>query len=251
MDDSLWQNLKTPQASDFCSCGGYLIHDYVNGDVVCAECGMCQVDTILEPREDFEGFDRHEEYKLVMKNTYKVAHHVNEKISQLRCMDTPLTDGQQELLKKYCEPVLGSILSPHEAKDTIRKIIHEIRKTPIGRKHFESRHQEKWILMRYFLTNQKPIIPENFVSRIQDSFEQIEHAHRNFVPVSNKKKSFLNYNYVFRCIIQKYFGEKEQKELFPFFPLLKGKDKLKNLKKILTQIFVYLKWPLIPMLNAS
>lgn len=250
MDDKLWEKREAPVPSDSCSCGGYLVHDYVNGDVICSECGFCQIDTILEAREEYEGFDRNENYKLVMKNTYKVAHHVNEKLSQLRCLDTPLTEEQEFFIRQYTAPpqVWANIIHPTDAKDTIRKVIHQIRKDPVGKKHFFPRHQEKWILIRFLLTGLKPTIPDNFVTRVQDSFDQIEHALRNFEKASNKKTSFLNYNFVFRCIIQKYYDEDVQKELFPYFPLLKGKDKLKNLKRILTLIFEYLRWPLIPCL---
>ena len=158
-------------------------------------------------------------------SNYKRIHHWHERISQLLLMESRIPDA--EMLQ------IGSrLLSGEYAvinKDTIRAVLRSLKMQP---------YIEKYLQIIHRVTGIAPPVPGQALCRQLDALFMDLQTPFDSAKVE-KRKNFLNYNYVFCRIFQKL----KCHQFCMFFPLIKSKPKLKALNETWARMCNMIDWP--------
>ena len=189
------------------------------GPNVCANCGVVQPGI-------WYGRDWNADM-LASRNSsnYKRIHHWHERISQLLLMESPIPDEEFiQIAARLCDGTHTVI-----NKDVIRSVLRSLKM---------QLYIEKWLQIIFRITKITPPTPGSaLIKQLDDLFLELQRPfelHRQ-----SGRKNFLNYNYVFCRLFQKIGCN----QFCMFFPLIKSKQKLKNLDDIWGDMTASIKWP--------
>ena len=159
-------------------------------------------------------------------SNYKRIHHWHERISQLLLMESAIPAPEMlQIAEKLCD-------GTHEVinKDTVRSVLRSLNM---------QLYIEKWLQIIFRITGIQPPCPGPMVVQQLDFlFQELQQpfeAHKG-----EKRKNFLNYNYVFCRLFQKM----DCRQFGMFFPLIKSKAKLKTLDDIWHGMTGAINWPI-------
>ncbi len=192
------------------------------GSHVCDSCGVVQPGYVFY--ETMFGNN------LPLRNSnYKRIHHWHERISQLLLMESQIPQDQMlQIAEKLCDGTHTVI-----NKDTVRAVLRSL-----GMQLYI----EKWLQIIFRVTRIAPPIPGSLLIHKLDSMFQELQEPFNCFRVGNRK-NFLNYNYVF-C---RLFQQLNCTQFCMFFPLIKSKQKLRQLDEMWTLMATSLKWDVTPL----
>lgn len=101
---------------------------------------------------------------------------------------------------------------------------------------------EKWLQIVFRVTRIAPPIPGNIlVHKLDEMFQELQEPFNTFR--AERRKNFLNYNYVFCRLFQRVHCT----QFCMFFPLIKSKQKLQQLDDMWTQMAGALNWEIKPL----
>ena len=187
------------------------------GSTVCDTCGVVQPGYVFY--EEMFG-------KTLPTRTsnYKRIHHWHERISQLLLMESQIPmDEMLRIAEKLCDGTHKVI-----NKDTVRAVLRSL-----GLQLYI----EKWLQIIFRITRIAPPIPGSMlVCKLDSMFSDLQEPFNCFR--SNKRKNFLNYNYVF-C---RLFQHLKCAQFCMFFPLIKSKSKLRQLDDMWRKMAESLNW---------
>lgn len=187
------------------------------GELVCDDCA------IVQPVSNFYE-TMYGTYVPTRCSNYKRIHHWHERISQLLLMESEIPREQMlEIGKRLLSGQYSAI-----NKDTIRAVLRSLKMQP---------YIEKYLQVIYRCTGIAPPVPgpqlcqqlDNLFLELQLPFNQAK---------QEKRKNFLNYNYVFCRLFQKLGCT----QFCMFFPLIKSKQKLKVLDETWSNMCGILGW---------
>jgi hypothetical protein len=226
---------ERPVASEFCgicvSCGGARL-TYAGsgtshpGSLVCDSCGVVQPGVVFY--ETMYGND----YTHKSSN-YKRIHHWHERISQLLLMESQIPyDQMLAIAEKLCDGT-HSVIN----KDTVRAVLRSLNM---------QLYIEKWLQIIFRVTRIAPPIPGNIlVHKLDEMFQSLQEPFDCFR--IKKRKNFLNYNYVFCRLFQRL----DCTQFCMFFPLIKSKQKLKQLDDMWVLMAESLNWEIKPLAQVA
>lgn len=189
---------------------------------VCRDCGAVQT----------EGFGQLDESYYTSNRTtsnYKRIHHWHERISQfLLCESAIPNEHFLQIAERLCD---GS--HPIVNKDVIRGVLRSLNMQI---------YIEKWLQIIQRITQVEPPKPGGELLRtLDDMFQELQTPFTNYK--ADKRKNFLNYNYVFCRLFQKI----DCSQFSMFFPLIKSRAKLKVLDEMWAQMVSAVGWPITPL----
>ena len=227
MDSILAAERPTPhQPTGVCvQCGHHSLVRGGNfcGESVCDACGVVQPGLHLPPEYY---------YPLPCKySNYKRIHHWHERISQLLLAESAIPDHEFKLIaEKLCDgsyPVLN--------KDCIRAVLRSLNM---------QLYIEKWLQIIHRITGIMPPMPGPLLIRQLDQlFIELQEPFAHYK--TEKRKNFLNYNYVFCRLFQKVGCP----QFCMFFPLIKSRQKLRTLDDMWTDMTASIQWE-VPTLQV-
>ena len=187
------------------------------GELVCDDCA------IVQPVSNFYETMYGTQVPTRCSN-YKRIHHWHERISQLLLMESEIPHEQMlEIAQRLLSGQFAVI-----NKDTIRSVLRSLKMQP---------YIEKYLQVIFRIAGVAPPVPgpvlcqqlDTLFLELQLPFEQAK---------LDKRKNFLNYNYVFCRLLQKL----NCAQFCMFFPLIKSKPKLKALDETWQKMCKSLKW---------
>jgi hypothetical protein len=189
---------------------------------VCCDCGAVQT-------QSFGVVDEHYFPLRKISSNYKRIHHWHERISQLMLDESRIPDDKfLQIAERICDGSHAVI-----NKDVIRGVLRSLNMQLFI---------EKWLQIIQRITLIEPPKPGGqLLMRLDEMFQELQVPFANFK--ADKRKNFLNYNYVF-C---RLFQQLECPQFSMFFPLIKSRQKLRALDQMWEQMMVYLKWPVTPL----
>tara|TARA_R100000951_G_scaffold107998_1_gene103880 strand:+ start:4458 stop:5498 length:1041 start_codon:yes stop_codon:yes gene_type:complete len=196
------------------------------GSLVCDCCGVVQPGIVFY--ETMYGND------VVRKSSnYKRIHHWHERISQLLLMESQIPHDQMlAIAEKLCDGTY-TVLN----KDTVRSVLRSLNM---------QLYIEKWLQIIFRVTRIAPPIPGNIlVYKLDEMFQALQEPFNCFCVA--KRKNFLNYNYVFCRLFQRL----DCTQFCMFFPLIKSKQKLKQLDDMWNLMADSLNWELKPLESVA
>ena len=193
--------------------------DTPGGPAVCRACGVVQPGIWFGQDWDAELLATR------CGSNYKRIHHWHERISQLLLMESPIPDEEFiQIAARLCDGTHTVI-----NKDVIRSVLRSLKM---------QLYIEKWLQIIYRITTIMPPVPGSaLIKQLDDLFLELQRPfelHRQA-----GRKNFLNYNYVFCRLFQKIGCN----QFCMFFPLIKSKQKLKNLDDMWTSMVGSINWP--------
>ena len=196
------------------------------GSLVCDNCGVVQPGCVFY--ETMYGRD-----VARTSSNYKRIHHWHERISQLLLLETPIADDEMLL-------IAAKLLDGTHAvacKDTIRAILRSLNL---------QLYIEKWLQIIFRCTNIAPPVPgSGLIQKLDEMFSLLQEPFNCFR--TDGRKNFLNYNYVFCRLFQLL----DCTQFCMFFPLIKSKQKLKQLDDTWLQMATSLKWEVKPLVQVA
>tara|TARA_B110000261_G_scaffold82268_1_gene94557 strand:- start:1712 stop:2689 length:978 start_codon:yes stop_codon:yes gene_type:complete len=187
------------------------------GARVCSDCCVVQSGRII-----FETmFGR---YVPPRSSNYKRVHHWHERISQLLLMESRIPN---EHMLTIAERLLDGTHTRLD-KDTIRAVLRSL-----GLQIYI----EKWLQVVQRITRVVPPCPGPLIlKRLDDEFQELQ---RPFDQCKHeKRRNFLNYNYVFTRLLQRINCDK----FCMFFPLIRSKHKLRALDDMWSKMVGSIGW---------
>ena len=162
-------------------------------------------------------------------SNYKRIHHWHERISQLMLCESPIPDAQfLQIAERLCDGTHAVI-----NKDVIRGVLRSLNL---------QLYIEKWLQIIQRITLIEPPHPGGrLLQTLDDMFRELQrpfNAHK-----SERRKNFLNYNYVFARLFQKVGCP----QFSMFFPLIKSRQKLKALDEMWEQMAGSVGWEIRPL----
>jgi hypothetical protein len=122
-------------------------------------------------------------------------------------------------------------------KDTVRAVLRSLNM---------QLYIEKWLQIIFRVTRIAPPIPGNMlVYKLDEMFQALQEPFDCFR--TEKRKNFLNYNYVFCRLFQRL----NCTQFCMFFPLIKSKMKLKQLDEMWDLMASSLSWEITPMAQVA
>ena len=196
------------------------------GSLVCEDCGVVQPGCCFY--ETMYGKDVARQ-----GSNYKRIHHWHERISQLLLMESQIPHDQMlQIAEKLCD---GSHTTIN--KDSVRSVLRSLNL---------QLYIEKWLQIIFRCTKVAPPIPGPLlVNKLDEMFQSLQEPFNCFR--SAKRKNFLNYNYVF-C---RLFQQLSCTQFCMFFPLIKSKQKLKQLDEMWGLMAASLRWELTPLVQVA
>ena len=192
------------------------------GSVVCEDCGVVQSDLIVWERLGCPS--------LPMRcSNYKRIHHFHERLSQLLIMESLVPpDALLKISEKLCD---GSY--SYVNKDVIRSVLRSL-----GLQIYI----EKYLQIIHRITGIEPPIPGPLLLQQLDAqFLELQQPFEVCKPKG--RKNYLNYNYVFCRLFQRLGCP----QFCMFFPLIKSKQKLRQLDDTYNAMCEVLQWPVTPL----
>lgn len=188
----------------------------------CESCGVVQ--------ESGFGFGDTDYYRAVRPvSNYRRIHHWHERISQLCLLESQIPDDQfLQIAEKLCDGTYQYI-----NKDVIRTVLRSLDM---------QLYIEKWLSIVHRVTGVSPPRPgPTLLIQLDRLFQDLQ---RPFVQYRTEgRKNFLNYNFVFTRLFQHLncpqFGM--------FFPLIKSKQKMRQLDETWTQMVSSIGWEVKPL----
>lgn len=195
---------------------------------------------------------------------YKRAFYLRERISQWFMSEPEIPDEDWELMSeryiiflrssgfKDCLPRRGDLAKArgkcisgfHEpTREQIRSILHDCDsvRDDEAEYSFVTRYLEKWLTIRWRFcgkgTRAKEL-PGNLLEFLLNAFERLDHAFPH-VRETIRRKSFPNYNEVWRNLLTLYRSKRFQKD----FPPLRTRRAFKKFEISWWFLCKYLKWP--------
>jgi len=223
MDVLLGRDRPTRDGRSGCvNCGSYRF-SYESGGSCCPGELVCDDCAIVQPVCNFY----ETMYGAIVPtqcSNYKRIHHWHERVSQLLLMESEIPHEQMLEIGKR----LLSGQYPVINKDTIRAVLRSLKMQP---------YIEKYLQVIFRVAEVAPPVPGPQLCQQLDSlFLELQ------VPFNQakqeKRKNFLNYNYVFCRLFQKLGC----KQFCMFFPLIKSKQKLKALDETWHKMCKILGW---------
>ena len=192
------------------------------GSIVCDSCGVVQPGVIFY--ETMYGRDVPRTH-----SNYKRIHHWHERISQLLLMESQIPHAEMLAIgEKLCDGTYTAI-----NKDSVRTVLRSLNMQI---------YIEKWLQIIYRLTKIAPPVPGNLlVDKLDSMFQELQEPFHCFAAKS--RKNFLNYNYVFCRLFQRL----DCTQFCMFFPLIKSKQKLKQLDDTWELMATSLNWRVTPL----
>ena len=165
-------------------------------------------------------------------SNYKRIHHWHERISQFTLMESEIPPEQMwRIASKLCDGTHAVI-----DKDAIRAVLRSL--------SMQS-YIEKWLQIIHRTTGIQPPCPGALLLEQMDRlFIELQRpfdAHKH-----EKRKNFLNYNYVFCRLLQKLGCT----GFSMFFPLIKSHTKLATLDRTWNAMATSVGWPITPLIHV-
>jgi hypothetical protein len=209
------------------SCGGGEL-DYAGsmsshpGSLVCNRCGVVQPGCVFY--ETMYGRDCPRK-----TSNYKRIHHWHERVSQLLLMESQIPYHEMlRIAEKLCDGTHAVI-----DKDTVRSVLRSLNL---------QLYIEKWLQIIFRVTRIAPPIPGSLLIQMLDQLFLDLQEPFNCYRVKGRK-NFLNYNYVFCRLFQKL----ECHQFCMFFPLIKSKQKLRQLDDMWSNMVGAIDWEVKPL----
>jgi len=196
------------------------------GSLVCDSCGVVQPGIVFYETMYDRDVAR-------TSSNYKRIHHWHERISQLLLMESQIPDHEMlAIAEKLCDGTYAVI-----NKDTVRAVLRSLNM---------QLYIEKWLQIIYRCTRIAPPIPGNLlVHKLDEMFQLLQEPFDCFRV--EKCKNFLNYNYVFCRLFQRL----NCTQFCMFFPLIKSKQKLKQLDDMWNSMAATLRWEITPLAQVA
>ena len=217
--------------SNCIACGGARL-DYAGsssshpGSLVCDHCGVVQPGLVFY--ESMYGRD------LARRSgNYKRIHHWHERVSQLLLLESEIPHDQMlAIAQKLCDGTYTVI-----NKDAVRAVLRSLNM---------QLYIEKWLQIIFRVTRIAPPIPGNLlIHKLDEMFQSLQEPFNCFR--AQKRKNFLNYNYVFCRLFQRL----DCTQFCMFFPLIKSKQKLLQLDEMWQAMAESLKWEVKPLVQVD
>ena len=204
-------------------CGSYNFeHAARTCDNVCIDCGCVHYGLRLP-------YFQHVYNNAIHPTNYKRIHHFHERISQLMLHESQIPDVEFELIRQKFAESTYTVIN----KDNIRAVLRSLKM---------QLYIEKWLQIIYRLTGIRPPMPgPQLISMLDQMFLELQRpfdAHK-----TPTRKNFLNYNYIFCRLFQKM----KCSQFCMFFPLIKSKQKLKNLDQMWNTMASSVMWEVTPL----
>lgn len=196
------------------------------GSLTCDSCGVQQPGLVFY--ENMYG-----NYFTTRSSNYKRIHHWHERISQLLLLESQIPFEQMwAIAKELCSGKYTSI-----DKTCIRAVLRSL-----GLQQYI----EKWLQIIYRITNIAPPKPGRvLLNKLDEYFIELQQPFDCYR--AEKRKNFLNYNYVFCRLLQKM----DCTQFCMFFPLIKSPYKLKQLDTVWNQMAESLQWPVTSLVQVA
>lgn len=198
------------------------------GAAVCDDCGAVQPGPIYSSDDVLA-----QAYPRRSGSNYKRVHHWHERISQLLLLEVEIPFEQLfEIAKLLCDGTHAYV-----DKDAIRPILRSLNMQT---------YIEKWLQIIYRITGVRPPIPgKALVGALEEQFLQMQRPFE--LLKQEKRRNFLNYNYVFTRLLQRLGCHK----FCMFFPMLKGVNKLQQLDETYSAMCAHLQWEVKPLVYIA
>lgn len=191
------------------------------GSRVCDDCGVVQPGNVI--------FEQMFGLKCTKQSNYKRIHHWHERVSQLLIMESRIPPEHMVAIGTRLLDGSHTVIS----KDTIRAVLRSLNLQV---------YIEKWLQIIERCTGIYPPCPGPVIlERLDQQFKEIEKPFLETKPAS--RRNFLNYNYVFSRLLQRMDCTK----FCMFFPLIRSKQKLRNLDETWAKMTTLMEWPLEPL----
>jgi len=196
------------------------------GQRVCIDCGLVADGAVI-----FEKM-----YGRVMptrSSNYKRIHHWHERISQLLLLESPIRGEHMLAIGEKLLDGTHTVIN----KDTVRAALRSLNLQV---------YIEKWLQIIHRLTGVMPPAPGAIIMQQLDQLFldlQQPFRHHKF----EKRRNFLNYNYVFCRLFQKMNCAK----FCMFFPLIRSKVKLKALDEMWSSMVTSIGWECPPLEHVA
>ena len=192
------------------------------GARVCDDCGVVQPGNVVFEQMFGRTCSKH-------TSNYKRIHHWHERISQLLIMESRIPPEHMVAIGTRLLDGSHAVVS----KDTIRSVLRSLNLQV---------YIEKWLQIIERCTGIYPPCPGPVIlERLDHQFKEIEQPFLMTKPET--RRNFLNYNYVFSRLLQRMHCTK----FCMFFPLIRSKQKLRNLDETWAKMTVLMGWPLEPL----
>jgi hypothetical protein len=196
-----------------------LVTSYAQGDYVCYDCALVQQVSVFQnaPQCHRPG------------SNYKRIHHWHERISQMQLNESCIPAAQ------FCQIETAIRDAGHKTldKSTIRSVLRSLNL---------QKYIEKWLQIIWRITHeQPPLLTARQIARLDVLFVAMQVPFVHYKP--DKRKNFLNYNYVFNRLLQMM----QLDDLCKYFPLIKSKSKLMMLETVWASTCAYHQWNHVPL----
>ena len=192
------------------------------GSSVCDHCGVVQPGYVFY--ETMYGKDIPSK-----TSNYKRIHHWHERISQLLLMESQIPHSEMlQIAEKLCNGAFSVI-----NKDSVRSVLRSLNM---------QLYIEKWLQIIFRVTRITPPMPgSQLIIKLDEMFQELQEPFNCYRV--EKRKNFLNYNYVFCRLFQLL----ECSQFCMFFPLIKSKTKLRQLDEMWEMMCASLRWEIKPL----
>jgi hypothetical protein len=192
------------------------------GSRVCDDCGVVQPGNVIFEQMFGRKCAKH-------TSNYKRIHHWHERISQLLIMESRIPPEHMVAIGTRLLDGSHAVIS----KDTIRGVLRSLNLQV---------YIEKWLQIIERCTGIYPPCPGPVIlERLDHQFKEIEKPF--LVTKPDSRRNFLNYNYVFSRLLQRMDCAK----FCMFFPLIRSKQKLRNLDETWAKMTTLMGWPSEPL----
>jgi len=187
------------------------------GELVCDDCA------IVQPVSNF--YETMYGSNLPTRcSNYKRIHHWHERVSQLLLMESEIPHEQMLEIGRRLLSGQYAVIN----KDTIRAVLRSLKMQP---------YIEKYLQVIYRVAGVAPPVPgPQLCQQLDQLFLELQQPFN--LAKQDKRKNFLNYNYVFCRLFQKL----NCTQFCMFFPLIKSKQKLRALDETWEKMCKVLNW---------
>eukprot|EP01027_Heterolobosea_sp_BB2_P027439 GEZU01042838.1.p1 GENE.GEZU01042838.1~~GEZU01042838.1.p1 ORF type:complete len:271 (+),score=39.90 GEZU01042838.1:85-813(+) len=216
----------------------HFVFDHRTCEYACPECGTVNDSQFLPISQA----DR--QLEVLRNHAYKHIYHWHERLRFLYCNDTEVDIATMAALGQKCEAIPnGTALldNPTMAKSVIQRAIKML--CLEGMQGVKRPMLEKWIQIRYVLTNKKPDFwgEDSFY----DFMEKMDKFFiRTCVPIlqlaPEGRRHIINLNFLLRHAVYNMYGEEALKKAAPYLPNLKNKKKRAVLQQWMQAVYKYI-----------
>jgi len=228
--DSLLLQREPPRTGCH-NCGGDVFQRGTNPGHVCAYFDVCVACGCIA-NETFGMGDAARFPPRHSTSNYKRIHHWHERVSQLMLAESAIPDDQFLQIAECFLDGSHTVIN----KDAIRGVLRSLNM---------QLYIEKWLQIIHRITGIEPPKPgAQLLIMLDASFTDLQ---RPFAQSKlEKRKNFLNYNYVFSRLLQRLGCT----QFSMFFPLIKSKAKLKALDQMWESMAKSIGWEVTPLVHV-